>query len=84
MFPFTTENPNEELSFNVGDVIHVVSYGDQGEQSAWWQGFLLEDPNMVGWFPRSYVTMHDEKSPSSQEQIQSTSGLLYAMTTALC
>lgn len=46
-----------EISFNRNDIIEVL---EQGEMR--WRGRLKKNPNIKGWFPKSYIKLHSDNA----------------------
>jgi len=51
--PFTSEVVDGYLELRMGDAVHVVYEGFDGEEVGWNFGCLKSDPQLAGWFPVS-------------------------------
>ncbi|KNC56201.1 uncharacterized protein AMSG_11448 [Thecamonas trahens ATCC 50062] len=65
VFDYTAEN-DDELSFDVGEIIQVLNNDDAG----WWVGVILKGGKArgeKGWFPSNFVEPYNEADDSANE-----------------
>jgi hypothetical protein len=62
IYAFKSDTPGD-LHFNKGDILMVVEYS-----KAWWKGFNMVNPSVIGLFPYNYVADVNDKSTENIPQ----------------
>ena len=70
-----SSNMTDELTFKIGDKLHVMRKGDEIEREWWWSrkdNDIPENSEESGYIPRNLLGLHPRVAPSNKNEFMSS------------